>query len=275
MLPTMSNIDFIQIHCPHVWALLNLKARSSLPVGLENFLSDQCGTEGRRQLQLADARISSLVAKTSETKVADAYKRDLSGIGTEDKVAELLCEISLIDALAGISDTQPDFRPSTRNKKRCDVKVVISRRCVYGEVKRLADLWEGGVRSIAKSPQGSKPSDTSRPRAMDIFSKLKEVPAQFPQGTLNILFLFHPSVWNSHAYIKQALFGDASGFDESLEPPVLGDGLFALCEWREVSACLHSRVNPNGTLSIVQAWRNPNANVALPNDVHERIAIAG
>jgi hypothetical protein len=267
MLPAMSNIDFIQMHCPHVWTLLNQKAKSSLPTGLENFLSDDM--EAQSQLRSADARISRLIAKTTKKKVADAYKRDLSGIGTEQQVAELFCEISLVGSLADISHAPPDLRPSTRNGKYCDAKVIICGRCVYCEVKRLADPWKGGMRSIARSPKGSKPPDASRPRAMDLFSKLKDVPAQLPQGTLNILFLFHPSIWNSHANIRQALFGDASESGEALM--VFDNGLFALDEWREVSACLHSRINANGTLSVVQTWQNPNANVCLPADVLKRI----
>ena len=146
---------------------------------------------------------------------------------------------------------------------------------MYGEVKRLADAWEGGVRSIAKTLHGPKPALASRPRAMDLFSKLEEVPGQFPQSTMNILFLFHPSVWNSPVYIKQALFGDASGFDESPNPQVHDDGLFCLSEWREVTACAHSRINEDGSLSIVQVWRNPNANTVLPEDVLQRVASAG
>jgi hypothetical protein len=268
-------IHFMKKNCPRVWALLNQKAKHNPPRGIEELVSGRWGAEGRRQLQLADARISALIAKTSEKIVGDAYRRDLSGVGTEHQLAELLCEITVVDALGGISDTQPILRPDTGAGKQCDVKVVVGGCDVYGEVKRLADAWKGGVRSIAKSAPSSKPSNAARPRAMDLFSKLKEVHAQFPRNTLNIVFLLHPSVWNSPVYIRQALFGDASGFDKSSELALQDDGLFALHEWRTISACAHSRVNTDGTLSIVQLWKNPKASVALPENVRESIAIAG
>ena len=275
MVPAIPSHVFVKTHCPRIWALLNEKAKRSLPKGIEDFVSGQWSADGRTQLQSADARVAALIAKTSEATVADAYRRDLSGVGSEQKLAELLCELTLVDAIAGVSDSQLVLRPATRNGKRCDAKVVLVGRDVYGEVKRLADAWEGGVRSIAKTLHGPKPAHATRPRAMDLFSKLEKVPGQFPQTTVNILFLFHPSVWNSPVYIKQALFGDASGFDESPNPQVHNDGLFYLSEWRELTACAHSRVNEDGSLSIVQVWRNPNANAVLSEDVLQRVASAG
>ena len=61
---------------------------------------------------------------------------------------------------------------------------------------------------------------------------------------------------------------------ESSEMTVHDDGLFALDEWRNVTACAHSRVNADGTLSIVQIWSNPKANVTLVDNVRERLALA-
>ncbi len=267
-------IRFLKRNCPHLWALLNQQARCDPPEGIQEFLSGAWRGEGQRHLRLADARVSRLIAKTSEKIVGDIYRRDFSGVETENKLAELLCEITLVDALGGMSSTPPVLRPATKNGKECDVKVVIEGSDLYGETKRLADPWGGGVRSIAKSPPDAKPPDATRPRAMDLFSKLRDVHKQFPQGTLNVLFLFHPSVWNTPVYIKQSLFGDASGFDESSQPPLHDDGLYALTEWQEISACSHSRVNPDGTLSIVQIWKNPRATVLLPESLAERLALA-
>lgn len=260
--------------CPHILQLLNRKAALNLPAGIVEFISGEWGLEGERLLKLADARIASLIASTSEKIVGDAYRSDLSGVGTEHKLAELLCEITLADALVRISDGKPDFHPQNVLGKYCDVKVVFDGGDVYGEVKRLADTWEGGVRSLAKSITAPKPSNVNRPRAMDLYEKLKGVHAQFPLGALNILFLFQPSVWNGSVYIKQALFGDASALTESTEMTVHDDGLFALDEWRNVTACAHSRVNADGTLSIVQIWSNPKANVTLVDNVRERLALA-
>jgi len=268
-------IRFLKKKCPHVWAILNQHAKRNPPAGLQEFLSGTWGAEGQRQLELADNRLSSLITRTSERTVVDTYRRDLSGVDTENKVAELLCEITLVDALGGISNAPPVLRPKTETGKECDVKVVVERSDLFGESKRLADTWEGGVRSIAKSPPESKPPDTARPRAMDLFSKLKDVHKQFPRGTLNVLFLFHPSVWNTPVYIKQALFVDASGFDDSSQPSLHDDGLYALSDWQEISACAYSRVNNDSTFSIVQIWKNPRANVVFPDTLVERLATAG
>ena len=268
-------IRFLKQNCPHLWALLNQQAKRDPPKGIQEFLSGPWRGEGRKHLQSADTRVASLIAKTSETIVGDTYRRDLSGVDTENKLAELLCEITLVDALGGVSSARPVLRPKTKNAKECDVKVVIEGRDLYGEAKRLADSWEGGVRSIAKSAPNAKPPDVTRPRAMDLFSKLKDVHKQLPPGTLNVLFLFHPSVWNTPVYIKQALFGDAPGLDDSSQPALRDDGLYALTEWQDISACAYSRVNPDGTLSIAQIWKNPKANVLLPERVAEKLASAG
>ena len=155
--------------CPHILQLLNRKAALNLPAGIVEFISGEWGLEGERLLKLADARIASLIASTSETIVGDAYRSDLSGVGTEHKLAELLCEITLADALVRISDGKPDFHPQNVLGKYCDVKVVFDGGDVYGEVKRLADTWEGGVRSLAKSITAPKPSNVNRPRAMDLY----------------------------------------------------------------------------------------------------------
>jgi hypothetical protein len=263
---------FVKMNCPHVWNLLNRKAKRELPKGLQNFISGTDDVEGRRQLQLADSKIAALIAQTSEAIVCDAYRRDLSGLATEHNLAELLCELSLVAALGTISDARPVLRPRTETGKSCDFKIVVDGSDLFGEVKRLADPWQGGARSIAKSSPDSIPAYAARPRAMDLFSKLKAVEAQFPKGALNVLFIFHRSVWNSHVYIKQALFGDASGLGESNNPLLHNDGLFALSEWQEIAACAHSRVNADGSVSIVQIWRNPKACVLLTDGVRTRLA---
>jgi hypothetical protein len=110
---------------------------------------------------------------------------------------------------------------------------------------------------------------------MDLFSKLKDTHRQFPRSTLNVLFLFHPSVWNTPLYLKQALFGDASAFDDSSQPSLHDDGLYSLVEWQEISACAYSRVNSDGSLSIVKIWKNPKAKASLPENVSIKLAAAG
>ncbi len=81
----------MKTQCPRIWALLNEKAKPSLPKGIEDFVSGEWSADGRTQLQSADARVAALIAKTSEVTVADAYRADFSGVGSEHKLAELLC----------------------------------------------------------------------------------------------------------------------------------------------------------------------------------------
>ena len=268
----MSNaVLFLKTSCPTVWALLNQHAKAKLPNGIKQFLGGKLAAEGRKQLKLADGIFSSLITRTSEKMVGDTYRRDLSGVATESQLAELLCEITLVEALASISSDAPVLRPKAGTGKECDVKVVIEGTDLFGESKRLADSWKGGVRSIAKVSRESRRPDANRPRAMDLFDKLKNVHKQFPRSTLNVLFLFHPSVWNTPVYIKQSLFGDAAGFDHLTHPSTYEDGLYALPEWQKVSACAHSRVKDDGAFSVVQIWKNPNANVCLADSLDEKL----
>jgi hypothetical protein len=262
-------IELLKKHCPHIWELFNKRAKRNPPGGITEFISDELAAE---QLQLADGRVRSLINKTSEMAVRDAYRRDLSGVDTAERLAELFCEMTMADALAGISSAATVFRPRTAGGTACDLKIVVSGCDLYAEVKRFADTWEGGQRSIGKSQPGSAKPDADRPRAMDLFSKLKGVHRQFPTGTLNVLFLFHPSAWSTHRYIGQALFGDASSLDDSNVPLLYGDGLCALKEWHEVSACAHAHVNCDGTISIRKIWKNPKANIRLPDVVEGRLA---
>jgi hypothetical protein len=259
--------DFLSKNCPDIWALLKERAKRNPPSGFTEFISGPGAAEGRRLLQLAEGRVCGLIKLTSAQSVGDAYRRDLSGVDTEKRLAELLCEMTLANALASISSVPPVFRPPTGGGTESDLKIVIDGRDLYAESKRLADAWEGGKRSIDKSPPGSKKPDADRPRAMDLFSKLKTVFRQLPAGTLNVLFLFHPSTWNTLVYIRQALFGDASRLDDQGKTLVYDDGLYALAEWQEVAACALSRVNCDGTLSIGKLWRNPEAKIALPDAV--------
>jgi hypothetical protein len=261
---------FVKTSCPTVWALLNQRAKANLPNGITEFLSGKWAAEGREQLRLADRTISSLIATTSEKIVGDTYRRDLSGVDTESQLAELLCEITLVEALSSISSDAPVLRPKAEAGKECDVKVVLEGTDLFGESKRLADSWKGGVRSIAKVSRESRRHDANRPRAMDLYDKLKNVHMQFPRNTLNVLFLFHPSVWNTPVYIKQVLFGDAAGFDDSTHPSPYQDGLYALPEWQKISACVHSRVKDDGAFSVVQIWKNPKANVCLADSLDKK-----
>jgi len=140
---------------------------------------------------------------------------------------------------------------------------------VYCEAKRYADPWpnDQGVtgRSLFKSLSDARPQEDRRPRHMDLQSKLQEVPKQFPQGTINILFVFHPSVTPSAGYIQQSLFGEATFFMEPTEVVLQADGLFLNEDWRAVSACYLSRVRgADGNLVCLNSWQNPHASTPVP-----------
>lgn len=265
-------IRFLEKECPHIWAILNQRAKQRPPKGFKEFLSGKWAAEGRVLLRQADLRIFGLIEKTSEQLVGDTYRRDISGVDSENRLAELLCEISLADALGAISSVAPILRPKIETGTECDVKVVVAGWVLYGESKRLEDTWKGGGRSIVKSPPESRPSDAARPRSMDLFSKLKDAHRQFPGNALTVLFLFHRSFGETSIYIRGALFGDVSAFDESTHPALYDDGLYALDEWQKISACAYSLVSHDGTLSIVKIWKNPRANVSLPDSICERLA---
>jgi len=101
---------------------------------------------------------------------------------------------------------------------------------------------------------------------MDLHSKLKDTPRQFPKNTLNMIFLFHPSTWNSEIYIKQAILGDKSFFNHKPIQPH-EDSLFSLQDWKNISALALSVIRNHGSFSVSNIWRNPNCTVDLPVDV--------
>jgi hypothetical protein len=105
---------------------------------------------------------------------------------------------------------------------------------------------------------------------MALQSKLKGVPRQFPQGTVNILFVFHPSIAESAKYIQQSLFGEATFFMEPTKVTLQGDGLFVADTWRTVSACYLSRVRwSDGNLVCLSYWQNPLASTPVPAPAQE------
>ncbi|MGH8056781.1 MAG: hypothetical protein ACREOH_06025, partial [Candidatus Entotheonellia bacterium] len=145
---------------------------------------------------------------------------------------------------------------------------------IYVEVKRYPDPWPldptmPAFRSLVKSPPDVIPSGAARPRAMDIFSKLKEVPSQFPEGTVNLLFVFHRSVADAREVIQQALFGLSTYRTHIATPEEVDlspDGLFALEAWSAVSGCCLCRVE-NAALVCPAIWGNPRASVPIPPQV--------
>lgn len=274
--------------CPHVWGLLNSQARQVLPLGLAEFLMRGDVTCGRQHLTFADTEVAALVHVCGESKVADAYRRDLSNVATEAQLAQHLCELSVAVALCRLAGSIR-LRPRTgRGETRSDFAVDLAGVCVYGEVKRYDDTaWFTASgrsprrgRSLVKSPPGMPVPNADRPRSMDLRSKLKNVPSQFPQGTANVLFVFHRSFGDSHRYLQAALFGDtAYGLEsDAVDAPAV-DGLFARPAWRTVSACYLTHLPPQAPepglrsmprrLYCAPRWRNPQAIVPLPDGVRD------
>ena len=85
---------------------------------------------------------------------------------------------------------------------------------------------------------------------MDLRCKLRHVPRQFPNGTINVLFVFHPSLGETRKYITQALFGDSAFHQTDSDYRLEIDGLFSVDEWQNISACCLARVNPEAKVSL-------------------------
>ena len=89
---------------------------------------------------------------------------------------------------------------------------------------------------------------------------------------LKVFFVFNHSFGNSDKYVRQALFGDFNFLknDCSLE----NDGLFAMEEWHNVSACCLSNINlDSGEVFFPYIWENPRACVPIPQPVLDAVYI--
>src|ERR687891_199565 len=127
-------IAWLSEHCPRLWSLLNQSARRHLPTGLITYLSPlsdkhldviaevipelspgyrfspyhrrqfaKSGAEaGRNDLIQAELPIAKLIDSCGLKAVKDAYSKDLSGVDTGDKLAEILCEISVCASLSAL-----------------------------------------------------------------------------------------------------------------------------------------------------------------------------
>lgn len=294
---------WLEAKCPTFWSILNQKAKRCLPAGIVEYLSplsgerrrqiaqaypefgplelDEIGRDeavrGRQQLQIADKHLETLVPVCGSKEVGDVYRRGLSGVNTEIQLAELLCEIALCASFTRLSPTL-SLRPPSGRGTYCDVSFQLNGFTVYGEAKRYEDTWFSDLdparpesRSLVKLSPGDKPYESSRPRAMDLSSKIREVPRQFPMETINLLFIFHSSHGEPRIYIQQALFGDSTF---SMKPEEVGlkpDGLFAVEDWRAVSGCSLTRVSSQGSLLLLNTWDNPNADVPMPASVRSAL----
>jgi hypothetical protein len=270
----MSNASLEQmfkIRWPHLWGLLNIGAQRKLPAGLRDYISGHNALNGEAHLGSLDRLAEVLVSILGHSTVADAYRRDLSAFGSEQKFAEFACEISVCTALSRLADlTSVKLRPAIPGQlKSPDIRAAFSGCEVFAEVKRYDDGGPGpNGRSIFLS---NGPNPHAYPRMMALVSKLKDIPGQLPNNSINILFLFHPSLGESQGYIQQALFGHTTFFD----PPgsaTISDpaALFARKDWSKISGV--ALVNYcNNALHCRELWQNPKASVAITDPVHKTV----
>jgi hypothetical protein len=168
-----------------------------------------------------------------------------------------------------------NLRPPTGKGTYCDFSIKLERSTIYGEVKRMVDHWfidtnplRPKGRSILKTP--TKPSNCSRPRSMDLQSKLKNVYRQFPEDAINILFIFHSgSFGEDKRYLQQALYGDKNFFNNIEDVILYDDGLFSINEWWIISGVCYVDVDIlNGGRVVFRAiWENPRSAFPIPDIV--------
>lgn len=273
---------WIKSNYPLFWSLLNKKAQRSLPKGLVEYIGDGTQSEietGRDHLSSVEKHLANLVNKCGLQNVVDNYRHDLSGVNSENQVAELFCEISLCASLGEYSQDLK-LRPPTGKGTHSDGLFNMCSINIYGEAKRYVDPWPhietigdnskkkvSYKRSILQAPSDKKRNDSARPRSMDLRSKLRDVHRQLPDGTVNILFVFHSSLGESQKYITQALFGDSNFFETIPDYTLEKEGLFSIDEWQNISACCLVRVNPDSKVVFPFLWKNPRACIELPESV--------
>lgn len=278
---------WIESKCPVLWSLLNTKARRTLPAGLTKYIDFGSPSEietGRNNLMELERYLAELKTLCGWKMVSDNYRRDFSGVDSVDRVAELCCEIGLCASLGRISG-RLQLHPPTGKGTYSDCCFYVNAFEIYGEAKRYVDPWPhiekpGDVlnekvpyiRSITEDASGDKPHDTARARSMDLRSKLRDVHRQFPEKSLNILFIFHSSYGETQKYITQALFGDSNFFRTEDDFVLEADGLFSIDEWRNISACCLARVNMDSKVIYPFIWKNPGALTKVPKAVLEALS---
>jgi hypothetical protein len=295
--------DWLEGNCPHVWLLLNSRARRQLPPGFLEYLSppseeqldkilpwnapplppphpsiaqerqrhaEQRVREGRQHLREADEFVKRLINVCEQKTVEHVYRRDLSGVHTGDQLAEYLCEIAFCAAISALSSTPPRLRPPSGRPGRdthCDVWFQIAGIPMFAEVKRFPDPW-------LREPGAKLGREELRPT--DLYDKLCDVPKQFPEGTVNLVFVYHASLdpQEGQEVLEQALFGWREDRLRPASPesgPQKEAGLFAHEEWRDISGCCLCRVR-DGEVRVLRIWENPRANVPLPLLVHSALS---
>jgi len=284
---TQDNLaDWLSTNCPLFWSFLNNEAQTSLPKGISDYIGAGSEDEienGRTNFLTIEKYLAELVSYCGKDKIGDNYRRDLSKVSTEQTLSEIFCEIALCTKVASYSGNI-NLRPETGKGTYSDCKFFINGFEIYGEVKRYQDSWPYIAkeeedktqkipfsRSICKAPPGEKPSDSARPRHMDIQSKLGEVHRQFPDETTNILFVFLPSLGQPRDYLVQAMLGENNFGNEEKNFILESDGLFAKEEWKTISACCLTRATPESKVIFPVIIENPNARNAVEEQIIKKL----
>lgn len=281
---------WIEINCPLLWSIINQRAQKDLPKGLIEYSGG--GDINVRTLKLylkpLETVLRDLESICGSKSLRDTYRRDFSGANSGNQISELFCEIAICASLGKISGGLK-LRPKTERGTHSDCLINLNNFNIYAEVKRFVDPWppidpldiasnkedkKSYKRSICQLDE--KPQGTARPRSMDLRSKLRNVHRQFPEYTINVLFLFHKSIGDSNKYLTSALFGDTNFLKKSgytLEQ----DGLFSDEEWRNISVCCLPFLKIDYDNSKVEvdffpfAWENPRAFKKLPRPILEAL----
>jgi hypothetical protein len=280
---------WIESRCPLLWSLLNTKARRTFPGGLIKYIDLGSSSEiknGRNNLMSLEVCLAELKTLCGWKTVSDNYRRDLSGVDSVDRVAELCCEIALCASLGRISG-RLQLHPPTGKGTYSDCCFYVNDFEIYGEAKRYVDPWPHiekpsevlnekvpYIRSITEKASRHDPYNTARARSMDLRSKLRDVYRQFPDKTLNILFIFHSSVsGETQKFITQTLLGDSNFFRTQDNFVLEADGLFSIDEWRNISACCLAYANPDSEVIYLFAWENPLSLTEIPKRVLESLKL--
>ena len=272
--------NWIITNCPLIWSLLNGRAQKRLPKGWVEYIDRGGQSEresGQRNVKVIENKLLELRRVCGSYSIEDIYRRDFSGVDSENQLAELFCEIGLCASIANLS-SKIQLRPPTGKGTHSDVLFNLHGFPIYGEVKRYVDPWppiekmNGPInlkvpysRSISARPLEEKPHNSARPRSMDLRSKLRDVYRQFPEKALNILFVFHTSqVGESERYLRQTLFGDSNFFDHRTKAVLDSDGLFFNEEWRSISLVCLVRFDSEAGMIFPSIWKNPRAILEMP-----------
>jgi hypothetical protein len=265
---------WIESNCPLLWSLLNTKAQRTLPGGLVEYIavaSPSLIELGRNNLVSLDWHLKKLNTLCGWKTVSDNYRRDLSGVHSADRVDELYFEIALCASVGRFSG-KLKLHPPTGKGTYSDCCFYVNSFEIYGEVKRYLDPFPHIEKPGEVLSQKAPYTRSIAKRAMDLGSKLRDVHKQFPEGTLNILFVFNCSLAELRQDLTQALFGKANFFNNEAKFILKPDGLFYLDEWRNISACSLASLNPEIGVIFPFMWKNPRAESKIPMPVLEALS---